>query len=231
MPAAPEAAHRLVERWNSAGNPGQPAIEWPRERWRNYFPRHIDALRTLPSSLDRQVVRRACADAALDANSAERAFVAVMAWGYGTEVGYGPWRTHRVLTQTPDAGDRLARVARTLSEDGAISAYGRLTHDSDCRLRWLGPAFGTKYLYFCQPEGQPMTALILDSLVSTWLRREAKLDLNPIPWSVRTYQRYLEQMHLWANGLRCRPDELEHCIFREMATERNSQSGLDGDAP
>ncbi len=182
----------------------------------------------LPNRLDREVVRQACSEAAVDADSAERAFIVVMAWGYGTEVGYGPWRTQRVLSQTPRAADRLASVARTLSEDGAIAAYSRLAHENDCGLRWLGPAFGSKYLYFCQPEGQSVLALILDRLVATWLEREAGLNVNPVPWSERTYRRYIEQMHSWAYALQCRPDELEYCMFREMANEGNSQWAPEG---
>jgi hypothetical protein len=52
----------------------------------------------------------------------------------------------------------------------------------------LGPAFGTKFLYFCSPPGgQP--ALILDRLMSRWLRDNAGLAVNEIRWSVSTYRR------------------------------------------
>jgi hypothetical protein len=223
MEALPEALLLIMRRWRSEGGPSQPAIAWPRERWAAYFPGHVDALWALPDLLDRQIVRQACEDAAADADAAERAFIVVMAWGYGGTVGYGPWRTHRVLSHTPGASNRLAAVAQTLSEAGALSAYRRLTADGDCTLRWLGPAFGTKYLYFCQPPGQERTALILDSLVASWLRRETDFDLNPVPWSIPTYRKYLEQMHRWASSLGCNADELEYAIFREMATQRNSQ--------
>ena len=148
-----------------------------------------------------------------------------MAWGYGTAVGYGPWRTRRVLMDTPDAARRLAAVAQTLAEGSALSAYSRLCNAGDCHLRWLGPAFGTKFLYFCQPiRPDEQKALILDNLVATWLRRATQLNLNS-GWSAQTYHKYLDHMHSWADSLGCMPEELEYCIFRTMSQERKSQWG------
>jgi hypothetical protein len=225
MTSVPEAVQGIVRRWREENAPSQPPMEWPRDRWIAQFPAHADALRNLSDRIDRVTVRRACQEAAVDASSAELAFIVVMAWGYGREVGYGPWRTHRVLTQTPDAAARLRLVAQTLAESGAVSAYQRLTVTTDCNLRWLGPAFGTKYLYFCERERHDSMALILDNLVATWLRREAATDLDPVPWSVATYRTYLDHMQPWSAAVGCDPDELEYCIFRAMATERSSQWG------
>lgn len=154
--------------------------------------------------LDREVVRLACSDAALDATRVDAAFVTVMAWGYGG-VGYGPYRTRTMLAGTPRAGERLTRVARTLHGVGALAAYGALARLDECGLAGLGPAFGTKYLYFCQPLPAATTALILDSLVAAWLRRETELRVKPLGWSVTTYRRYIEHMHDWAASLGVRP--------------------------
>lgn len=223
--AAPAPIQEVVRSWRSAGSVAQPPMEWPRERWFRQFPNHAQALRSLPDGIDRSILRQACKDAARSAESAERAFIAVMAWGYGAQVGYGPWRTERVLKQTPGAAARLATVAETLLREDAVTAYGRLGRGADCRLRGLGPAFGTKYLYFCQPAGSQPTALILDKLVADWLAREGLLHLDPVPWSVRTYRRYLQHMHDWASAVRCTADELEYCIFRVMVAERGGQWG------
>jgi hypothetical protein len=222
MEGLPEALRLIMRRWRSDGSRSQPAIAWPRERWAAYFPRQVAALAAMPDLLDRQIVREACEEAAADADRAERAFIVVMAWGYGA-VGYGPWRTHRVLSQTARASNRLVAVAQTLAKAGVLPAYRRLAADGDCTLRGLGPAFGTKYLYFCQPPGQEMTALILDSLVASWLGREVAFSVNHVSWSVSIYRQYLEQMHRWAASLACNPDDLEYAIFREMATRRSSQ--------
>jgi hypothetical protein len=63
-----------------------------------------------------------------------------MGWGYGMEVGFGPWRTRRILTHTPEAARRLAAVAQTLAEESPLSAYSRLCVGGDGNLRWPGPA-------------------------------------------------------------------------------------------
>ena len=89
----------------------------------------------------------------------------------------------------------------------------------------LGPAFGTKYLYFTQPPPQGPRALIVDALVTEWLDRETDLGFAAGAFSVPTYGRYLEMMHDWAASLGCEPDELESCMFRAIATERGSQWG------
>lgn len=61
------------------------------------------------------------------------------------------------------------RASRLLAADGPLGAYESLARDSCARLRGLGPAFGTKYLYFTQPEGAATEALILDAFVARWL--------------------------------------------------------------
>ena len=220
----PRPLTELVRNWRLDGSPSQPGMTWPRQRWIEAFPMQSGRLQTMPDLLDRAALRQLCDGASVDADAAEAAFIAVMAWGYGA-VGYGPFRTRNVLATTLRASDRLAAVARAIREDGAISAYEHLANAGDCRLRGLGPAFGTKYLSFCQPPGMNPSALILDALVSTWLRREAELGLDSVAWSVGTYRRYLNLMHEWASLLDCRPEELEYCIFRAMSTERGTQWG------
>ena len=186
--SVPRALEELVGRWRAAERPTQPGIDWPRQRWIATFPQHAQPLRALPDRLDRLdrlTLRRIGAAAAADAASAEVAFIAVMAWGCGA-IGYGLFRTRRILAATPDARDRLHRVVSTLAASGAAAAYRRLAVDADCHLRYLGPAFATKYLYFCQPEGHAPQALIHDRYVSVWLSRNAGLELHSSTWSERT---------------------------------------------
>jgi hypothetical protein len=114
-------------------------------------------------------------------------------------------------------------VARTLRAEGAEAAYRRFGRPNDSRLVGLGPAFGTKYLYFCQPISQTEIALIFDDLVSRWLFREASLDLRSTSWSDRTYRTYRRTMHGWAARLHGKADDLEFCIFQTMSDERSNQ--------
>lgn len=223
--SVPAALRTLVSAWITNGRSTQPAISWHRERWLEDFPEHREMLLALPRKLDRAAVRAACSDAAQDARTAEVAFLSVMVWGYG-DVGYGRHRTREILTNTPGAGERLARVVGTLGRVGAKAAYRRLANHDDSRLAGLGPSFGTKFLYFCQPRPARTTALILDTLVAEWLGQEADLDLDPGSWSEPTYGTYLDRMHQWGDALGCAPDELEACVFRASATEQGGQWGI-----
>jgi hypothetical protein len=217
----PPHVGRAVSDWRAAGSPAQGGIVWPRQRWAQRFPSHSAMLATLPDQLSRPVVRRACSGAAAGPADAERAFLAVMAWGYG-RVGYGPFRVQRMLDAAPDAGVWLQTAAGELSEGDPAAAYRVLGDHGMSRLPGLGPAFGTKFLYFCSPAGEH-PALILDRLVAAWLRENTSLAVAEGRWSPRTYERYLEAMFGWADELDMAADELESCIFAEQAGLSGSQ--------
>jgi hypothetical protein len=214
MTDVPEAVVSVMD-----GRSWQQAIRWPRERWLERFPDCADLLASLPDRLDRRTVRTACRGAADSSAAAWQAFVVVMVWGHGM-VGYGPWRTARILRDTSQAPYRLAKVARKLADGGALAAYDLFA--GDCRLRWLGPAFGTKYLYFC-PQRASQQALILDRLVASWLASNVNISFNPGPWSSSTYRRYLDLLGSWAAGLGAASDEVERCIFQAQANQRRNQ--------
>ena len=229
----PEPVVTLVQTWRARDLPAQSPIAWPRSRWLAALPEYEAALRALPDKLGRDDVREACLDAAVGPASATAGFVAAMVWGFG-DVGYGQHRTRQMLS-TPDAPWRLHTVAETLASDGPLAAYGRLARAADCRLLRLGPAFGTKYLYFAQPRPAATSALILDDLVAFWLDCRIMFRLDAVTWSASTYQRYLERMHAWADALGCAPEDLERCMFqdevrrRDEAGRRRSQWGLTAD--
>ena len=205
----PDQIRRLVDRWVEGGTPGQPPIPWPRQRWLEDFPGNAAALALLPDRLDRAAVRTACADASRSPAQAVEAFLAVMAWGFGDSVGYGRYRTRRILASRSDSAPRLHAVAQAIVTDGPLAGYHALASPGVSRLHGLGPSFGTKLLYFWQPADRRPRALILDAFVAKWLEREVDWRLDPLAWSVDTYRRYLDQMHAWAEALGIEPDEFE----------------------
>ena len=142
-------------------------------------------------------------------------------------IGYGPFRTKRILTSTPNSGGRLLGAAQTLHASGIDDAYRALARESESRLKFFGPAFGTKFLHFCQPAGQLPRSLILDAFVAQGLERFADTSLDPVPWAAPTYRTYLRLMHAWAKALDIEPEDLEYCIFQVIADERGSQWGTD----
>jgi hypothetical protein len=215
----PEAAlselGELVAGWEAEGRPRQPGVPWPRDDWLQAFRAHEPMLTAMPDLLDRAAEAAIGLRAAADARSALAAFIATRAWG-DSDNGYGAWRTAQIL-KFEGAGRALLAVARTLRGEGALAAYRRLADGGDCRLHHLGVAFGTKFLYFCQPDDRRPRALIHDRLMSRWLQEHAGLRLSSDAWRLTSYASYLEQMHAWAAELGCAPDQLEMLIFRSMA--------------
>lgn len=217
MTRPPAAVIRVVRSWQANGRPAQPGMLWQRKRWLASFPESGNVLDSLPEYLDRATVRTACLDASRSPTAALDAFLVVMAWGYG-KVGYGLWRTSRILQENSHAPDRLARVAQHLAHRGALDAYGLLA--GECQLHGLGPAFGTKYLYFCPQSAAGPRALIFDRLVAGWLAEHVDVRLNPAAWSPNTYRHYLELVSSWADALGVACDEVEGCIFQAVQRGR-----------
>lgn len=203
----------LVRGWREHGCPPQKAIEWRQPDWVAAFPRHGERLRQLPATLDRGDVRRVAADAVRGPIEAEFAFLVVKAWGEAGN-GYGSSRALESLERTAEPGERLLKAAQTLRNRDALASYARLADDGDCRVFNLGPAFGTKYLYFCQPDGKHPKALIHDKNVAGWLHSHAGFPKWSAAWSLRRYSAYLTQMHSWAKDLGCQPEDVELCMFR-----------------
>src|SRR5260370_2200923 len=117
----PAPVARLIDDWQSAERPPQKAFSWHRERWLTKFPECKSTLEALPDLVDRQAVRDACSAAAAAPEAAVAAFAAAMVWGYGWSVGYGPWRTRRILDTTSDAPSRLAHLAQGLATVGHLA--------------------------------------------------------------------------------------------------------------
>lgn len=205
----------LVADWRTRGCPSQTGIQWPKGEWIREFPAQGQLFTSLPDRLDRAAVRGVCANAGHDDLAAERGFLAAMAWGFGNR-GFGRYRTRRMLTHTRASSNRLLQVAQTLASDGSLLAYGRLGDRRDCGLIELGPAFGTKFLYFCQPPLANPMALIHDRNVADWFTKYAAIDLGCSTWSPATYGEYLRLMADWAEQLECRPDDLELMVFQDI---------------
>ncbi|MEE3922081.1 hypothetical protein V2I01_38755 [Micromonospora sp. BRA006-A] len=142
--------------------------------------------------------------------------------GYGP-VGYGAFRTARVLCENVDAPRILRDVALKTRRDGGAEAFGWLKQH---RLRHLGVSFATKYLYFCSgAEASP--ALVLDRRVQRWLWRHADLHVS-LNWNVDDYRRYLCLVTKWAGELDLRPDEVEYLMFWTTARAARRRGGTCG---
>jgi hypothetical protein len=213
----PTLIRELIESWRAAGSPTQPGIDWQKNKWITAFPEMAHQLEGLPLQLSRQDVVTRVRDSRFDTDDTRLAFILVMAWGYG-EVGYGVWRVNRILIETPNAPARLLKVREILSRSDAITGYKSLC--GECKIPWLGPAFGTKLLYFFGSSNSSKPPLILDEMVASWLNRNLGLSIKPWGWSTTTYREYLKRMYQWADTLSVSPVDIETCIFRAEANTR-----------
>ncbi|MDT8912151.1 hypothetical protein [Amycolatopsis sp. PS_44_ISF1] len=217
----PPVLTSVVRLWRENGEPPQPASRWPRGPWLEQFPGQRSFLTTLPEAVDRAEATRHAARATTP-EGAEQAFLVSMIWGYG-RVGYGPWRTARVLAENPHAPGRLAEVALVAREHGGPAAFREL---SGRPLRYLGVAFGTKYLRFvtaAQYAGGA-GAPILDAVVRRWLATHTGLRLHIDGWRPAVYDRYVALLTSWAVELGLDVDTVEELIFRSaISRERSAQ--------
>jgi hypothetical protein len=213
VPAIPNRLREAFLRWDSGGRQGQPAMRWNRSTWQVTMPEHHDLLAGLPDRLGRTTVAKLGLRAADGETQAVQAFVAAMAWGYGP-AGYGAFRAARVLRENPRAPEVLREAAQVVRRDGGATALAWLREH---RLRYLGVAFATKYLYFCNGPDAPQ-ALILDRLVQRWFGRHADCQIR-LDWHVGDYGRYLRIIYAWACELDVTPDVVEYLIFSDILTE------------
>jgi hypothetical protein len=220
-----EELRGVTSEWRRRGSPPQGPTEWRKPDWIRSFPDHARFLHKQPRVLDRTAVAEGATSANVDRAAAESAFILSKAWGEGKN-GYGCSRALESFDQTPNIGDRLVTIARTLQNDGALAAYARMCDDGDCRIFNLGPAFGTKFLYFAQPPTMRPRALIHDRIVAKWLRERAGLYLGSDVWSVARYATYIDHMHRWAEALECEPDEVELNIFRSSLPPTSRWAGI-----
>lgn len=220
IPPAPDALQEAVQQWKAVGARQQPPSRWSPDRWQRRFPEHADYLAELPQPISRIDVVGFCLVASEGPEQATKAFIAAMIWGYGP-VGYGGYRTKRVLTENDGAGETLATVAGIARDQGGPAAFEWLARRQN-RLRYLGVAFATKYLFFCAENGHGQPALVLDRLVRDWMAKTLDWPLN-LEWDVEDYRKYVDRMSAWAVGLDIEPGDLEMLVF-QLAANGDPQS-------
>jgi hypothetical protein len=194
----------------------QPAIPWPRDSWLTAFPDQQDFLQALPDELARSDVRDVCSGAAPTPDGAVSAFLATMAWGHG-DTGYGIYRTRRILKEAAGSGPaKLARARQVVLDAGPLGGYEALANQE--RLRYLGPSFGTKFLFFQRED-----ALILDDKIGRWFKSVDGRSLRWKEWLPQKYTEYLEQMDAWSGQAGVSPARFEETVFTLIAEGSGGQ--------
>ena len=179
-----------------------------------------DAATTL---LTRQEVWELAADAKDSAAGARRLLWAAVAWGAGHRLRLCLKRIEAVRLDRDGIGERLREAAALVGRD-PVRAYELLHPPRRNLVRHLGPAFGTKFLYFAGGGLLEHPALILDSRVATSLVRHGWTSLGTTGgWPSATYARYLERVHAWSRELGGLPvvaaDQIEKLLFERGARQ------------
>ncbi|MGI5146833.1 hypothetical protein ACQEVC_10680 [Plantactinospora sp. CA-294935] len=199
------------------------ATAWSRRAWQKRLPEFHDFFVALPDRLDRPAVARYGRLAADGEAECLRAFLAAMVWGHGP-VGYGAFRTERILRENPQAPRVLREAAQRVAGEGGAEAFAWFSAN---RLRHLGVSFATKYLFF-SPSPQSSPALVLDSLVCGWLRQYAGCRIR-LAWRVHDYTWYLQLVTGWSADLGIAPEDVEYLMFVDAAEQQAARRWVSDD--
>ncbi|MEU5697284.1 hypothetical protein [Streptomyces aurantiacus] len=198
------------------------AVPFDRSRWLPLLPNHD----WWPTELDEcpkvagrhRVDRRTVFDISHRSGTTEgrrHLLTAALVWGTGTKAQSVARRARVFAESSPQGIDtRLETVLGILREKGAVDAYYAFNNSQ--RIRFLGPAFFTKVLYFAghdQPTG-PWRPLILDRFVARSLRSidtDAKWPGGG--WRTPHYSRFLSLAHTCAQEADVLPDQIEAALF------------------
>ncbi|WP_173079140.1 8-oxoguanine DNA glycosylase OGG fold protein [Phytohabitans rumicis] len=139
--------------------------------------------------------------AANDELVAARLLWHALAWGTGTRPRHCRRRIRSVAADPAATLATLQRAAALAATDPE-AAYAQLhPHRHRSRIRGLGPAFGTKFLYFAGGGNPDHPCLILDARVATALRRRGWKTIPNGGWGPDTYARYCNLAANWATEL------------------------------
>ncbi|MBN9748182.1 hypothetical protein DMP23_45055 [Amycolatopsis sp. A1MSW2902] len=110
----------------------------------------------------------------------------------------------------------MAIVAR---EHGGLAAFRDLAGKP---MRYLGVAFGTKYLRFVTAAQSADSAPILDAVVRRWFATHTGQRLMIDEWRPDVYERYIGLLKSWSVRLDLAVDTVEELIFRSAVSREGS---------
>lgn len=228
----PEPVVALFRGADPALVPPQTGIGWSRKAW-GRLEGHEDLLNRLGSRITREEAT-SYARQIVDGPTALAAFIVAMVWGHGRS-GYGPFRTARVINENGGQealGAELFSIAQTCLSEGGLAAFAEIAARrklDKSYLKHLGPAFGTKYLYFCTKaatDPQIPIAPILDAVVARWFEDQIEgSQLRIWWWDLESYQQYISLLTSWSATLGIEIDVIEQLIVSTSDPDERSGAG------
>lgn len=148
-----------------------------------------------------------------------------MIWGYGP-VGYGAYRTARILS-TPHGEADLFAVAAVVRGSGGVKAFAFVGEERRRRrdfLKFLGPSFGTKFIYFVsKAAGKPTP--VMDAVMQRWFGSNAPGVTLSLEWSAAdSYAGYVETLNEWGRELGTPADPLPADDVEYLAFSSGAES-------
>ncbi|RJQ70153.1 hypothetical protein D5S17_29565 [Pseudonocardiaceae bacterium YIM PH 21723] len=138
-----------------------------------------------------------------------------LAWGSGDRLRHAKHRLDAIAADVPATKALLTRAKAAVGDPA--QAYDVLRPSRRTAIKYLGPSFFTKFLYFAGGGDPQHRCLILDRVVATGLRRRG-CDLPGLhpdgPWSTSTYVAYCDLLADWARDRGCAADQFELALFR-----------------
>ena len=144
-----------------------------------------------------------------------------LAWGLGPRAPRLHARLDAIAKDQDGASKLLVKAWISVRDgDDPATSYAVLTTSGGAgQIKWLGPAFSSKFLYFAQGQAVTPTHLILDKVVATNLKATAWPDAPTTAWWPVTYGSYCALMREWAfeaslrSGRVVSSDEIEFAVF------------------
>ena len=131
-------------------------------------------------------------------SGASDVFIGAMIFGYGDR-GYGPSRVKKILENNSQIFARNLRAQYGASKKGPEASW--VSHTKTAKLKYLGPAFATKFAYFGAGHQKAKSPIPLIADINTscgvW-------ELAKIPRSVKQlegYLRYVKLAHEWGASI------------------------------
>jgi hypothetical protein len=143
-----------------------------------------------------------------------------LAWGSGFQLRLNIQRLDSIATDLPRARKILTEAREAVGDPKA--AYALLRSGKHNAIRWFGPSFFTKFLYFAGGGEADHPCLILDQVVATKLHDHCGWTslVGNGPWPDYTYQRYCDLLARWAGERGCARDQIEHSLFKHSPPAR-----------
>lgn len=153
---------------------------------------------TIDGRLSRKAIFQIASRGIHEPQVARTVLWASLAWGEGTRAFRNPGRVRSFLSNT-DLNSGLLTEAAELATSEPEAAYRLLNR----KIKNLGPAFFTKFLYFSGAGDPVHPSLILDARVAAALRDHCGWDSLRVggAWPPETYGRYCTLLERWAREL------------------------------